>query len=417
MDIKSLEHPTLKVPYEILNKKFRSGQKVIDREANHVANCLSEVDRLFTTAASGQLEADIGGGVVGEEKVAMLRQLDLLKQQLHQLKAKSVEAVEEEIGTARILGRRVDHLKEGCSPDSSPVQLKQWRKVRLDRMLVEHFLRSGLYNTAIQLSQTTGIQDLTNLEVFLTAKEVEESLQAGDVSKCLAWCYDNKSKLRKMKSSLEFSVRLQEFVELVKKGNRLEAVRHAKKFLATDENQQLGLVQQAMGLLAFPLDTPIQPYRDLLDTSRWQTLIEQFRCENFRLHQLSTQSVFSVALQSGLSCLKTPLCYRQNQFVLSTTMQDLRPRTDRNIECPVCHPALNTLAVSLPFAHCSQSRLVCSLSGKPLNENNVPMMLPNGYVYGEQALLKMSAENEGQIVCPRTKEIFAYSELEKVYVM
>ncbi len=33
---------------------------------------------------------------------------------------------------------------------------------------------------------------------------------------------------------------LQEFVELVKKGNKLEAVRHAKKFLATDENQQLG---------------------------------------------------------------------------------------------------------------------------------------------------------------------------------
>jgi hypothetical protein len=29
----------------------------------------------------------------------------------------------------------------------------------------------------------------------------------------------------------------------------------------------------------------------------------------------------SVALQSGLSSLKTPLCYRQNQFVLSSIMQ------------------------------------------------------------------------------------------------
>lgn len=418
MDIKSLEHPTLKVPYEILNKKFRAGQKVIDREANHVANSLAEVDRLLTATAAAE-EGDPAVAIIaGEEKAAMLRQLDALKQQLQQLKAKSVEAVEEEVGMARILGRRVDHLKEGCSPDSSPVHLKQWRKVRLDRMLVEHFLRSGLYDTAIQLSQTTGIQDLTNLEVFLTAKEVEESLQAGDITKCLAWCYDNKSKLRKMKSSLEFNVRLQEFVELVKKGNRLEAVRHAKKYLATDENQQLGLVQQGMGMLAFPLDTPIQPYRDLLDSSRWQALIEQFRTENFRLHQLSNQSVFSVALQSGMSSLKTPHCYRQNQFVLSSIMPDLRPRAqERNIECPVCHPALNTLAIALPYAHCSQSRLVCFLSGKPLNENNVPMMLPNGNVYGEQALLKMSKENEGQIVCPRTKEIYAYSELEKVYVM
>ena len=38
----------------------------------------------------------------------------------------------------------------------------------------------------------------------------------------------------------------------------------------------------------------------------------------------------------------------------------------------------------LPYSHCTQSRLVCYMSGSPLNENNHPMMLPNGYVYGEQ---------------------------------
>lgn len=50
----------------------------------------------------------------------------------------------------------------------------------------------------------------------------------------------------------------------------------------------------------------------------------------------------------------------------------------------MCNEALNELAAPLPFAHCSQSRLVCSISGKPLNEYNQPMMMPNGYVYGEQ---------------------------------
>ena len=44
----------------------------------------------------------------------------------------------------------------------------------------------------------------------------------------------------------------------------------------------------------------------------------------------------------------------------------------------MCDPALNTLALSLPYAHCSQSRLVCHMSGTALNENNQPMMLPNG---------------------------------------
>ena len=50
---------------------------------------------------------------------------------------------------------------------------KAWRRQRLDRMLVEHFLRQGFYDTAIQLAKAEGLEELTNIEVFLTAKEVE----------------------------------------------------------------------------------------------------------------------------------------------------------------------------------------------------------------------------------------------------
>jgi hypothetical protein len=62
----------------------------------------------------------------------------------------------------------------------------------------------------------------------------------------------------------------------------------------------------------------------------------------------------------------------------------------RNAECPVCQEPLNKLAERLPHAHCSQSRLICRLSGLPLNEHNLPMMLPNGRVYGEQVFIHIS---------------------------
>ena len=55
----------------------------------------------------------------------------------------------------------------------------------------------------------------------------------------------------------------------------------------------------------------------------------------------------------------------------------------KSAECPVCSQPLNELGSSLPFAHCAQSRLVCPISGHVMNENNPPMVLPNGYVYGE----------------------------------
>jgi macrophage erythroblast attacher len=318
------------------------------------------------------------------------------------LNYRSSEAVTEEIANADACKRRVDHLRLGCAPPT-PASDAQWRKTRVDRMLVEHFLRVGYYDTALALANHFDIEDLTNINLFLVAKDVEEALNRKDVTKCLSWCHDNKSKLRKMRSSLEFNVRLQEFVELIKAGRRMDAVKHARKHLATDDPDQLPIVQRGMGLLAFPVDTPVDPYRDLLREDRWHHLIEQFRTENYRLYQLSNQSVFAVALQAGLSALKTTQCYRH--------------LGDRNTECPVCHPTLNELAAPLPYAHCSQSRLICYITRKPLNENNRPMMLPNGFVYGEHALTKMAAENDGQIVCPRTKEIYPFAEVEKVYVM
>ena len=57
---------------------------------------------------------------------------------------------------------------------------------------------------------------------------------------------------------------------------------------------------------------------------------------------------------------------------------------EQSIQCPVCSELFNQLASSLPFSHSSQSYLICRISGDPMNEHNPPMLLPNGYVYGEQ---------------------------------
>ena len=106
-------------------------------------------------------------------------------------------------------------VQVGCSIPNTPVAESQWRKTRVDRMLVEHFLRTGYYDSAMGLAKQANIEDLTNINLFLVAKEVEDALKQKDVTKCLAWCHDNKSKLRKMKSNLEYNVRLQgEFGEV-----------------------------------------------------------------------------------------------------------------------------------------------------------------------------------------------------------
>ena len=69
-----------------------------------------------------------------------------------------------------------------------------------------------------------------------------------------------------------------------------------------------------MGLLAFHHETHLTPYKELFSSARWQTLKEQFRFENYRLHQIGSASVFKVTLQAGLAGLKTQ--YPFNHYVV-----------------------------------------------------------------------------------------------------
>ena len=55
------------------------------------------------------------------------------------------------------------------------------------------------------------------MHIFAQAQRVIQSLKQHDCSAALEWCEANRARLRKAKSSLEFKLRLQEFLELVAK--------------------------------------------------------------------------------------------------------------------------------------------------------------------------------------------------------
>ena len=84
-------------------------------------------------------------------------------------------------------------------------------------------------------------------------------------------------------------------------------------------------------------------------------------------------------------------CFGELHCFLNTVVSHCYQEGHKSSECPVCSHPLNILGRPLPYAHCAQSRLVCPISGHVMNENNPPMVLPNGYVYGENvSSLKIS---------------------------
>ena len=68
-------------------------------------------------------------------------------------------------------------------------------------------------------------QDLVDVNIFMVCQKVEEALRRHDTGPCLAWCYENRSKLRRTKSTLEFQLRLQDFIELVRTNKRVQAIK------------------------------------------------------------------------------------------------------------------------------------------------------------------------------------------------
>lgn len=275
------------------------------------------------------------------------------------LKRKAEESISEELSAGFVCKRRLEHLKQNVnvtsnmnnnamsdddSNQSSESQIaiaasNQFKKIRLNRMLVEHFLRLGYYDSAEILANRSGIRDLTNIDIFQVSREVEKDLGKQNTQKLIMWCSDNKSKLRKINSDIEFKLRVQEFIELIREDKRLVAVKHAQKYFPNFEQEQLSEIKKCMCLLAFPVDTQLEPYKTMFDPKRWDDLIINFRLENYRLFQVPTQSVLSVAIQTGLSALKTPQCYSANS---------------RNMNCPVCQPHISEIAEPLPFSHCAQ---------------------------------------------------------------
>lgn len=308
----------------------------MDRELSQIQNVASELEKGLTEGSDSTEISRLLGGVV---------------ERLQVLKRKAEESISEELSAGFVCKRRLEHLKQNVNPpvDATTLELQaaatnQWKKIRLDRMIVEHFLRLGYYDTAERLAERSGIRDLTNLDIFQVTREVERDLVNRCTVKCIAWCNDNKSKLKKINSTIEFQLRVQEFVELIRDDKRLLAVRHAQKYFPAFEHEQLKEIRQCMALLAFPVSTEIEPYKTLFDPQRWHDLVLHFRLENYRLFQLPAQSVLSVAVQAGISALKTPQCYSH---------------TSKNMNCPVCQENVNEIAENLPFSHCAQSRLIC----------------------------------------------------------
>lgn len=289
------------------------------------------------------------------------------------------------------------------SPVTTVDRQSRWEKLRLDRALVDYMSREGMYDTAHMLSKSHAIENIVDTDIFRESRVVIEALRRRDCTEGLRWCAENKRRLQKVQSKLEFRFRLQEFVELARSRRKTDAIMYMRKYLAINcDAERFNDIQHFMALLAFGPNTTCPKYKDMYGDHKWLDLEVAFKHDNYRLHGLTRESTIEILLKSGLASLKTKKCGTD---------------TDKKPNCPTCVEPYLTLAKALPRSRHENSILVCSITGEIMDENNPPMAMPKGNVYSRKALAEMADQNDGIIIDPRTEDKARFSELRKCFIM
>ncbi|KAI9864535.1 MAG: GID complex subunit containing RING finger motif [Trichoglossum hirsutum] len=387
-----LDQPLLRLPHELLRKNFKASQRHVEREREAV------LASLRTTANSALADE--------ATPPQTLASLDTMITRMQGLKRKLESLHGEEKGIHEQSRKRIQHLQDLYEiPSLVDVKYDEWSRIRLNRLLVDYLLRNGYSASARELARDRGIEDLVDIEVFVQCHRIQDSLRKGSTQECLAWCQENKQSLRKNNSNLEFELRLQQYIELVRtrQPQKLyEATQHAKKFLAPHKDTQFGEISKAAGLLAYPSNTSTEPYRTLYAHTRWEHLARTFVQTHHNLLSLPSRPLLHIALSAGLSALKTPSCH--SSYASSSS----NANSSTTSVCPICSTELNELARNVPYAHHTKSYVECD-----------PVLLPNGRIYGRERLLQMSAKvgmPDGKVKDPTTSEEFDGSEVKKVFI-
>ncbi|KAF8244717.1 hypothetical protein K440DRAFT_4421 [Wilcoxina mikolae CBS 423.85] len=374
----------------MLRKTFKTAQKHFEREQGVVMASIKDAAKAATE-----------GGASAEDSIKSLEQVI---QRMQGYKRK-VEALHEE---EKILHgherKRIAHLQDLYDvPSLVDPRYDRWSRIRLDRLLVDFLLRSGYGETARRLAEEKGIMELVDVDVFVQCSKIEQSLRRGSTTECLAWCADNKQSLRKQKSTLEFELRLQQFIEMVRSCRRPEALAHSKKYLAPHAETHFKDIQRAAGLLTVFPSTAVARYKTLFSPERWEILANSFVNTHHNLYGLPQRPSIHIALSAGLSSLKTPSCHSSIASSSSNTAS-----TTTSL-CPICSTELNNLARHVPYAHHARSSVEPD-----------PVILPNGRIYGRERLDLLASKLNlpaGKVRDPTTGEELEASMLRKVYIM
>lgn len=289
------------------------------------------------------------------------------------IKRKLQETQEEEEKWIKICQKRIDSFENS--------------EQRIPRLIADHLLRTWSLEAAKEFIKEANLENLVDYDLYVKISPIVLDLEKKQCQEALNWCAENKSRLSKLENDFEYQLHSQVFIELVRKGKKMEAIQYAKKNLKDNVER----TKKLMTLLIFSgEDTPYSYY---MRNERWNELITDFKETFFQVHGLPSVSPFLILLQSGLISLNAPIPHL-------------------SLNDPLSNKKYEELTENLPYC-IRRTQILCETTGELMTDENPPMLFPNGNIYSLKSLVPIN----GKIQDPKTKQIYPFEDLKKLYIM
>ncbi|KAF9675743.1 hypothetical protein SADUNF_Sadunf09G0064600 [Salix dunnii] len=278
-------------------------------------------------------------------------------------------------------------LLEKSFPDIS----KAYRDVDFDfhivnQIIASHFYHQGLFDLGDCLINEAGEPEAAaQRSHFLELHQILEAMGIKNIEPALKWVSTNREKLVQNGSNLELKLHQLQFVEILKRGNRADALNYAKTHLASFASSHLKEFQKLIVCIIWIRKLESCPHSELFTPIHWEKLTEELTQDFCNLICQSLQSPLSVAIVAGIEGLPTLLKLAN---VMAAKKQEWQ--------------ALKQLPVPVELGKEFQfhSIFVCPVSRDQGSEENPPMLLPCLHVLCKQSIMKLSKGSSRAFKCP-----------------
>ncbi|KDE03418.1 hypothetical protein MVLG_06084 [Microbotryum lychnidis-dioicae p1A1 Lamole] len=429
-----LESALLKAPTETLRKIHKTTQRTYEYNLGPSSSFQRELNDLIKQLSSTSSSSTNAPSAEHEQRQDLLRRIDAMLSKMRGLKRKLSDLSIQSSRVCHLTQARLDHLSHLPDSMDSP-SYPAWARRRLSYQVADYFLRAepNLKKTAEVFAREERVEELVDRELWDELGRATEELRGRKLDQVLAWVGENKVALRKSKSSLEFTIHLQAYIELCRSQKHREAILYARKHLSPSAGNDAAIAQggteiaelsRAMALLAYGPDTTCRPYQDLYSPARWETLVTLFKETFLALHSLPSTPLLHMSLQAGIASLKTPICcpLPPTDPKAPTT----RDTTRKSKNCPICSSPLGKLAPEVPYSHHVNSTIVCGVTGKVVEGDGgeggqlLALISPTtgeASVYSREGLALVASQHpDHRLVEPRTGEMHEFTDLKKVFI-